>query len=127
MATTFRLFVIRQVIYNAAVFPVACCVRTMIRCLMAVLFGLGVACHGHADTVAERYRASCAVCHAAGVANAPRTGVPAEWEPILAKGMEALLQTVEQGLNAMPPKGMCFDCSAAEVEALIKFMATERN
>ena len=73
--------------------------------------------------VQEQYGKSCAVCHAAGAAGAPKTGVAAEWESRMAKGMEALVQSVENGLNAMPPKGMCFDCSAEDYKALIKFMA----
>ena len=71
----------------------------------------------------EKYNKSCVVCHAAGVANAPKTGDPAGWEPRLAKGMDVLVKSVETGLNAMPPKGMCFDCTTDEVKALIEFMA----
>ena len=41
----------------------------------------------------------------------------------MAKGMDALVEAVENGLNAMPPKGMCFDCSADEYKALIEYMA----
>jgi cytochrome c5 len=39
------------------------------------------------------------------------------------KGMDALVQSVENGLNAMPPKGMCFDCSSEDYQALIEFMS----
>jgi len=35
-----------------------------------------------------------------------------------------LLQSVNNGLNAMPPKGMCFDCSEADYRALIGYMST---
>lgn len=71
----------------------------------------------------DKYNKSCAVCHASGAANAPKTGDAASWEPRLAKGMDTLVQSVEKGLNAMPPKGMCFDCSADEYKALIEYMA----
>ena len=37
--------------------------------------------------------------------------------------MEALVASVDKGLNAMPPKGMCFDCTPEEVQALIEFMS----
>jgi cytochrome c5 len=73
-----------------------------------------------------RYGKSCAVCHAAGAAGAPKTGAVEEWEPRLAKGMDTLVQSVQNGLNAMPPKGMCFDCSPAQYEALIEYMARAR-
>ena len=71
----------------------------------------------------EKYNKSCVVCHAQGVAGAPATGDAAAWEPRLAKGMDALLASVKNGLNAMPPMGMCFDCSDDEYMELIKFMA----
>ncbi len=73
--------------------------------------------------IEELYTKSCAVCHAAGAAAAPKTGVAAEWEPRLAKGMDTLVTSVQKGLNAMPPKGMCFDCSAEDYKALIEYMA----
>ena len=76
-----------------------------------------------ADEVADRYAKTCAVCHASGAAGAPKTGVAADWEPRMGKGMDVLVASVENGLNAMPPKGMCFDCSADDYKALIEYMA----
>ncbi len=77
----------------------------------------------YADDVAGKYAKSCAICHASGVANAPKTNDASAWEPRLAKGMETLVGSVNKGLNAMPPKGMCFDCSDEETKALIEYMA----
>ena len=71
----------------------------------------------------DKYNKSCGVCHANGTANAPKTGDAAAWEPRMAKGMDALVQSVTNGLNAMPPKGMCFDCTDDEYKALIEYMA----
>jgi len=71
----------------------------------------------------DKYNKSCAVCHATGAANAPKTGDAAAWEPRMAKGMEALVASVSNGMNAMPPKGMCFDCSDEDYMALIEYMA----
>lgn len=71
----------------------------------------------------EKYNKSCAVCHAQGVAGAPMIGDEAAWEPRLAKGMDALLGSVKNGLNAMPPMGMCFDCSDEEYRELIAYMS----
>lgn len=71
----------------------------------------------------EKYNKSCAVCHASGAANAPKTGDAAAWEPRMANGMDAMVAAVNGGLNAMPPKGMCFDCSDEDYKALIEFMA----
>ena len=71
-----------------------------------------------------KYDKSCKVCHASGAAGAPKTGDAAAWEPRMAKGMEVLVASVNNGLNAMPPKGMCFDCTDADYAALIEYMAT---
>ncbi len=70
-----------------------------------------------------KYDKSCKVCHASGAAGAPKTGDAAAWEPRMAKGMDVLVQAVNNGLNAMPPKGMCFDCSDDDYKALIEYMA----
>ncbi|MEQ9465403.1 MAG: c-type cytochrome [Haliea sp.] len=72
----------------------------------------------------DKYNKSCAVCHNAGVAGAPKTGDAAAWAPKLEKGMDALVTSVKNGLNAMPPKGMCFDCSDADYVALINYMSS---
>ena len=70
-----------------------------------------------------KYDKSCKVCHDAGVAGAPKTGDAEAWAPRMAKGMDALLASVHAGLNAMPPKGMCFDCTDADYTALIQYMS----
>lgn len=74
--------------------------------------------------VMDRYSKSCVICHGSGVANAPKMGDAAAWKPRLAKGDDKLLASIKNGLNAMPPKGMCNDCSDAEYKALIHYMAT---
>ena len=89
---------------------------------MGLIVAVGLVGQVAADDVADRYNKTCAVCHAAGAAGAPKTGVSAEWEPRLAKGMDTLVQSVDVGMNAMPPKGMCFDCSADDFKALIEYM-----
>ena len=53
-----------------------------------------------------QYAASCGACHAYAVAGAPKTGDAAQWEPRLAKGMEALVSSVKNGLGVMPA-GVC--------------------
>ncbi|MCP4840569.1 MAG: cytochrome c5 family protein, partial [Halieaceae bacterium] len=46
------------------------------------------------------------------------------WAPRMAKGMPALVQSVKDGLNGMPPTGLCADCTDEEYEELIVFMAS---
>ena len=79
------------------------------------------------QAVVDRYNKSCAVCHASGVANAPKLGAAADWKPRLDKGMDKLVLSVKNGLNAMPPRGMCADCTDADYKALIQYMSTPKQ
>ena len=90
--------------------------------LLIVAFAL-VATSAMADPVMDKYNKSCTVCHASGAANAPKTGDAAVWAPRMAKGIDVLVQSVKTGLNAMPPKGMCFDCTDDDYKSLIEYMA----
>jgi len=69
------------------------------------------------------YKTVCMVCHAAGVANAPKLGDKAAWEPRIAKGMDALKHSVIHGLNnVMPPKGGRADISDEDALAAMDYM-----
>lgn len=68
------------------------------------------------------YNQFCTVCHAAGVAGAPKLGDKAAWKPRVDQGIEKLLQHATQGLNAMPPKGTCAQCSDGDLKSAIEYM-----
>ena len=71
-----------------------------------------------------QYASSCGACHMAGAAGAPKTGDAGAWAARLkAKGMEGLVASVRNGLNAMPPGGLCNSCSDEDHVALISYMA----
>lgn len=75
-----------------------------------------------AATVQDKYNKSCAACHNSGAAGAPKKGDKAAWAPRLKKGEAALVNSVKNGFKAMPPKGLCMDCTDADYKALIKIM-----
>ena len=81
-----------------------------------------------ADPVAEArdgqtiYKTACFACHDAGVAGAPKLGDAAAWAPRIAKGNDALYSSLKNGLNAMPPKGTCMNCSDDELKAVLDYM-----
>lgn len=87
-----------------------------------ILFSVSV----EARDAQELYNKSCIACHASGAAGAPKTGDVAAWTPRLAKGIDKLLANTKTGINAMPPKGMCMDCTDAEFKALIQFMSVKK-
>ncbi|MFM2340918.1 MAG: hypothetical protein RLZZ592_571 [Pseudomonadota bacterium] len=70
----------------------------------------------------EVYNQNCAMCHAAGLANAPKLGDKAAWEPRIKTGKEALLKSALNGKNAMPAKGGNPKLTDEQVSAAIDFM-----
>jgi len=74
------------------------------------------------DTV---YNSACAACHTSGVAGAPKLGDQAAWSARAAKGVDGLLASAINGLNAMPPKGTCATCSDDELKAAIEYMLSQ--
>ena len=68
------------------------------------------------------YNKSCAVCHAAGVAGAPKPDDPAAWEARLAQGKQTLYDHALKGFNAMPAKGGNASLSDQEVINSVEFM-----
>lgn len=71
------------------------------------------------------YNASCLACHSVGVAGAPKLGDNAAWAGRASKGIDALLSTAISGINAMPPKGTCADCSDEELKAAIEYILSQ--
>lgn len=51
------------------------------------------------------YNSICGACHNTGAAGAPKIDDKAAWAPRLATGKAALINSVTNGKNAMPPKG----------------------
>ncbi|MEH6442763.1 MAG: c-type cytochrome [Oceanospirillaceae bacterium] len=76
---------------------------------------------GPARSGEEVYTTKCGLCHAAGVSGAPKFGT-ADWTDRGAKGIDALLATAISGINAMPAKGLCTDCSDDELKGAIEHM-----
>jgi cytochrome c5 len=51
------------------------------------------------------YEKACAMCHAAGVAGAPKSGDKAAWAARIAQGKETLYEHAIKGIRGMPAKG----------------------
>ena len=71
------------------------------------------------------YQSKCLACHGTGVPGAPQLGDAAAWSPRIAKGMDVMLANATKGLNAMPPKGLCMECSDADLRAVIEYMVSK--
>ena len=68
------------------------------------------------------YEQTCAMCHAAGVANAPKFGDKAAWAPRVATGKAALVASVKGGKGAMPAKGGKADLADGDIAAAVDYM-----
>ncbi len=68
------------------------------------------------------YQQSCFACHATGAAGAPVLGDAEAWEARMEKGMDTVMSNVINGMNAMPAKGLCIDCSDDDLRAIVDYM-----
>lgn len=75
------------------------------------------------------YGSVCAVCHAAGVAGAPKPGDTADWGPRNAQGKDILYKHALEGFTGakgmMPARGGSTTLSDDEVKAAVDFMADQ--
>ncbi|WP_207061611.1 cytochrome c5 family protein [Motiliproteus sp. SC1-56] len=93
---------------------------------LSIALGLclsGAVMAGDGEVVYNQY---CVACHGTGVG--PMAHDQAAWQPRLdAKGgVEGLLESAKAGVNAMPPKGGCVDCSDEQLRDAIVFMTTSK-
>lgn len=71
----------------------------------------------------EVYKAVCAMCHAAGLMNAPKFGDKAQWEARIKQGYDTLVSHANKGIRMMPAKGGNPSLSDDEVAGAVKYMA----
>ncbi len=75
--------------------------------------------------VESTYQMSCFACHGTGAAGAPIMGDADAWSERMAKGMDAVMVNVMNGINAMPAKGLCMTCSDDDLLALVNYMSSQ--
>ena len=78
-----------------------------------------------ADAGKKLYDTSCAACHAAGVAGAPKFGDKAAWAPRIKTGEASLVASVIKGKGAMPPKGAAASATDAEIAAMADYFSRQ--
>lgn len=80
-----------------------------------------------ASTEAGRtiYGATCAVCHATGVAGAPKVGDAKAWAARISAGTIALYDSALKGKGAMPAKGGNAGLTEVNVKAAVDFMVAQ--
>ena len=66
---------------------------------------------------------NCAQCHTRAETGAPFIGVAEDWREAVARGEDAMLINVVQGIRGMPPLGYCSSCSEEDFRVLIRMLA----
>lgn len=86
---------------------------------------VAVAAGGAARTADDIVAKHCGACHTPGILGAPMIGDTAAWKARADKegGLDGILKTAIAGINAMPPKGTCADCSDEELRGAIQKMS----
>ncbi|HET7366410.1 MAG TPA: c-type cytochrome [Burkholderiales bacterium] len=90
-----------------------------------VEFGAGGGAAAGAKSGEEVVKATCAACHQAGVAGAPKIGDKTAWAPRIKQGLQALVASAEKGKGGMPPKGGNPSLSDDEVARAVVFLANQ--
>lgn len=73
-------------------------------------------------TPEEIYSSKCQACHNSGMMGAPLPGAPV-WQSRLDEiGLDQIVTHAIDGYNSMPAKGMCMECSDADIRATVEYM-----
>ncbi|MDF3193451.1 MAG: cytochrome C [Gammaproteobacteria bacterium HGW-Gammaproteobacteria-13] len=80
---------------------------------------------GGARTADDIIAKHCSACHTPGILGAPKIGDTAAWKERADHqgGLDGILAKAISGINAMPPKGTCADCSDDELREAIQKMS----
>lgn len=72
---------------------------------------------------ADIYNSACSACHTSGVLGAPKLHAAADWKPRLDdRGLDGVWKNALNGINAMPPRGTCGNCSDEDIKSAIEYM-----
>lgn len=71
------------------------------------------------------YQTTCALCHAASIAGAPKPGDLVAWGPRVAQGYATLYSHAITGIRGMPPKGGNPSLSEADIANAVGYMFSE--
>jgi cytochrome c5 len=70
------------------------------------------------------YDQYCAMCHATGMAGAPRRDDASHWAARVEEiGLDAIITNAINGINAMPPRGMCATCTDEQLGEVVEFLS----
>jgi c(7)-type cytochrome triheme protein len=90
---------------------------------IALVIAGGAAAQGRSAAGKAVFDKTCALCHATGIAGAPKFGNARDWGPRIKTGLPALYRSALEGTaRGMPGKGGNLSLSDAEVKAAVDYM-----
>jgi cytochrome c5 len=95
--------------------------------LITVVSMISLLCAGsvYAASGKDVYNASCAACHASGLAGAAKLGDKAAWAPRIKAGIDVLYNSTLKGKGAMPAKGGNASLSDADIKAAVDYVVSQ--
>jgi cytochrome c5 len=85
--------------------------------------GFGGIAHAQQKSGEQTYKDVCMVCHAAGVANAPKLGDAKAWAPLIKEGQAVLTAHAWVGVRGMPARGGSPNLSQQDFANAVVYMA----
>lgn len=85
---------------------------------------------GSDDEGAQIVTHYCANCHAEHPIislGAPLIGQTDDWNPRIKQGLDVLFKHTDEGLNAMPARGGCFECSDKQLMLAVMAMLPQQG
>ncbi|WP_158527353.1 c-type cytochrome [Pelagibaculum spongiae] len=80
------------------------------------------------DYVLDLYSTYCVACHTAPQSGAPQAFDHSDWQQRLSnKGLNGLVNSAVSGFKNMPPVGGCGECTAEDLEDLIRYMSSAKS
>lgn len=75
------------------------------------------------EVLTKLYNRSCRICHDTGSAGAPVRDDIATWQKRLAvRPQQEMVENTLKGYGGMPPKGLCMNCTASQIEQLVGYL-----
>ena len=83
--------------------------------------------HDEGEKIVQHYCVNCHAFRPLISLGAPRIGQSVDWKPRIKRGLDVLFKHTDEGLNAMPARGGCFECSDAQLMLAILSMLPEKE
>lgn len=99
------------------------CFKTSATALALLACGFGGIAQAQQKSGEQTYKDVCMVCHAAGVANAPKFGDAKAWAPLIKEGQAVLTAHAWVGVRGMPARGGNPNLSQEDFAKAVVYMA----